>query len=241
MIAKPVITKMKSMSKRRDVRRNGGAWTVIEGVELPTREVKVAGKWFESPRHINRIDIPDKKTHGWQVRYRGKSGFFADIKQTEGDFAASLEKAKEFLQSIYRDDIHLTKFDKPSKEHKDKGLKLYPGVSGLWRNAIARNVYEFYFQVIVPVYGPSKHRNIKVYACTENTLTKELVNEKAGLAIAIRRYFENLYTQRDVETASVMTLKKLDSIDLTEFETKYQIITLKKLDDLLIKAKIKWG
>ena len=229
------------MSKRREVRRKGEVWTVIDGVEIPTREVNVEGKWFVSPRHINRIDINGKRTHGWQVRYRGKSGFFADAKEKDNSKAASLESAKAFLQSIYKDDLYKTKYLKPSKEHKDKGLKLYPGVSGLWRHAPARQVYEFYFQVIVPVYGPSKHRNIKIYACTENTLDKELVNEKARRAISIRRYFEDLYMKADMETAKVMTLKKLEDKDLTEFEVKYQVITAKILKELLVKAKVKFG
>ena len=229
------------MIKRRDVRRSGAVWTVIEGVEIPLREVKVAGEWIEAPRHINRIDIDSKKTHGWQVRYRGQSSFFSDIRNKSKDRRQSLEDAKVYLQNIYKDDLHIHKYDFPSQEHKDKELKLYPGVSGLWRRAPTREMYEFYFQVIVPVYGPNRHRNIKLYACTETTLDKKIVNDRARKAIAIRRYFEDLYSKKDVETAKVLTLKKMDGIDVTPFERKFPPITRKKLVEMLEKARLKWG
>ncbi len=228
------------MSKRRDIRRSGKTWEVLDGVSIPAREVKVENRWIEAPRHINRIDIPNKKTHGWQVRYRDNSKFFSDVRADDKSPEGSLENAKAFLKTIYKDDQHIYKFAKISQEHKDKGLKLYPGVSGLWRCAPGRSVFEFYFQVIVPVYGPNRHRNIKIYVCTENTLNREFINSKAKQAIAIRRYFENLYKQRDIETAKTMTLTKFDGVDLSEFERSFPPISNKKMKELLQIAKEKY-
>ena len=63
-------------------------------------DISPDGKQHAVPRHINRID--SDSTHGWQVRYAGRSKLFSDGKH--GGWSGALEVAKNHLRSVFNPD-----------------------------------------------------------------------------------------------------------------------------------------
>lgn len=169
---------------------------------LPFRTVSVSGDDLQVPRHVVRIDVhrsegKSQETHGWQVRYQGRSKYFSDAKCSPG---LSLQKAIGFLYEIYRGvAVPLRTRESRSKVEK-QGV---PGVR-LTRRPLRRKAgaplpegasrecrVEIFAEAVHPMKGMPPKR---FYIGTSATATTEKTNEGLEKAKAFRQVLEQEFT-----------------------------------------------
>lgn len=128
---------------------------------------------FYVPRYISRVDIDDSfkvGTHGWQVRYKGKSKLFSDTKYGQkgvGSPVASLEAATIFLGFIFNGPPFRFR-ERPFKRKANQTLPV--GIRERKKVSNGRKVTEIFFEV--SAVSP-KHPPKLFYVGTVNTITPE--------------------------------------------------------------------
>jgi hypothetical protein len=126
------------------------------------KEVVVKGVPHTVPRYVVRIDA--KTTHGWQVRYAGKSKLFSDGQKGA---ARALQSAAAYLLSVF-DEKRVSE----RKENTSKQIKT--GVSGVRvATDLSNNKVSFL------VFDALTRKSKRVHIGTLNTLEKNLT--PAGL------------------------------------------------------------
>lgn len=140
---------------------------------------------FSVSRHIVRIDTNEPGlagTHGWQVRYRGRTKLFSDYTENRNGPSDALKSAENYLQIIYRGSAprhHL-------KVLARKTNQLPVGISYSKAIRAGRNVREHKFQATGPRFS-KKSTTLKVYIGTENTTTPERKARALKKIIALRK------------------------------------------------------
>jgi hypothetical protein len=158
---------------------------------MKVRKVKVPGcrQVFLCPAGIQRID--SASTHGWQLRYGGKTKLFSDFSNDGKGAPVSFQKAtKELLYRIER-------VAAPSRLRSDplahKTSDLPVGISGpLVRLRKGSKVRECNFSVSLPRYGEKPQRRT-VYIGNENTYTVERYHAALERAVDMRTRAERAY------------------------------------------------
>lgn len=156
---------------------------------FPRRKATIPG-WatvFVIPMHIVRIDIDSfgrAGTHGWQVRYRGRSKFFSDRSYGQrrlGSPRMALDAATQYLISIYRGPS-LGFMTKQREFKADKSLGA--GLRIASKISRRKKVREFFVEAsaLSEKFGPKRF-----YFGTENTVTEEKKLVAVEKANAYRR------------------------------------------------------
>jgi hypothetical protein len=153
-----------------------------------------SGDIFLVPENIQRIDMDaPKTTHGWQVRYAGKTRFFSDGQPDRQGAEHALQRAIADLVK------RIDKYNAPTTlrhhtgPHKTSALPV--GISGpIARLNKRTSTIEYNYSINIPRFG-ERATTRKVYIGTENTITKQ--RERAALRRAkdIRKEAEKAYTQ----------------------------------------------
>jgi hypothetical protein len=153
--------------------------------KLATRRIAVPGKRARLvvPQHIVRID--SEHTHGWQVRYRNATKFFADLKL--GGVEESLAAARKHLAAIYIGPVTRL-LGQPSKRRSKYGV----GISFGARKRLDRGWTEYKFNVLIPRFG-GKPKVRSIYIGTSRDYTQERLLEALQRARRARRAGERAY------------------------------------------------
>lgn len=164
--------------------------------DLPRRDVVVNGETYSVPRHVVRIDITGtpskpKKSHGWQVRYRGQTKYFKD---GESSPEVSLAQAECYLHGIYYGPSVPFKV----KEYSSKNEKV--GTSGIRITRLnkalgpapqsgeeRKRVIQVYVEVNHPLKGMPPRR---LYVGTASTASEARIQERMVEAKAHRQKLE---------------------------------------------------
>jgi hypothetical protein len=174
---------------------------------MKVRKVKVPGcrQVFLCPAGIQRID--SASTHGWQLRYGGKTKLFSDFSSDGKGAPVSFQKAtKELLYRIER-------VAAPSRLRSDplahKTSDLPVGISGpLVRLRKGSKVRECNFSVSLPRYGEKPQRRT-VYIGNENTYTVKRYHAALERAVDMRTRAERAYQTAATKTKRIEGRKLL--------------------------------
>lgn len=140
------------------------------------RSCEVDGVEYQVPRHISRVDIPGRNTHGWQVRFDTPSRFFPDDAggRAAKTTAASLERAKTYLRLIWTPEPKRTRRDLPRQRGRVAGVRLV--------NVRRNNSRHWYVEATHPGKGTPR----RFYYGTDRTKTAERKQAAMKQAIATR-------------------------------------------------------
>ncbi|PTQ88917.1 hypothetical protein [Agitococcus lubricus] len=150
------------------------------------------GEKFYVPENIQRIDIDyPKSTHGWQVRYAGKTKFFSDHNSERIGAEQALQQAIVHLTKMidkYRAPTSLRRQTSPRKK-----TDLPLGISGpLMRVNKGRNTVEYNYSISIPRFG-LKPTTKRVYIGTDKTFSPAKCRAALKRAKEIRKEAEKAY------------------------------------------------
>lgn len=168
---------------------------------LPVRTVSVAGHRgkLTVPMHIVRID--GKKTHGWQVRYRGATKMFSDLKL--GGAAKSLDAARRHLEAIYIGPVTRR------LGQRIKGRSQYgSGISLGSYKRLDRGWTEYRLHVLLPRFGKQPDRQ-SFYVGTSRDFSDDRLLAALERARRARRSAERAYVKARDQRAFDQTPKRI--------------------------------
>lgn len=153
------------------------------------RVIIFTGQVFNVPEGIQRIDT--RYTHGWQVRYNGKTKMFSDHSNDGSGAVQSLELATLGLaRRIARQPAPAGLQRQPSVS---KTSDMPVGISGpLYRLRPGSQVREINLSVSIPRFGDKPLRR-SVYVGNDNTVTPARLAQALEKAIEMRSRAERAY------------------------------------------------